>query len=113
MPDRGITRPHTNLTQPRRVTTFDALQLQIGVLMARALWGLLILFAVPVFGADRSLNQRTDHELGNLVQIYEGIHAAPELSHHEEQTSALLAKELRAAGYTVTDHLGKYADPGL
>ena len=81
--------------------------------MARALWGLLILFAVPVFGADHSLNQRADHELGNLVQIYDGIHAAPELSHHEEQTSALLAKELRAAGYTVTDHLGKYADSAL
>jgi amidohydrolase len=89
------------------------LQRKTGVLMARALWALLVLFAIPVFGADRSLNQRADHELGNLVQIYEGIHAAPELSHHEEQTSALLAKELRAAGYTVTEHVGKYRDAGL
>ena len=81
--------------------------------MTRVLFGLLALIAVPVFGEDRSLNQRADHELGNLVQIYEGIHAAPELSHHEEHTSALLAKELRAAGYTVTDHIGKYSDPAL
>ena len=81
--------------------------------MARALLGLCILFTLPVFGAEHALEQRADHELGNLVQIYEGIHAAPELSHHEEQTSALLAKELRAAGYTVTDHLGKYSDPAL
>ena len=81
--------------------------------MSRALFGLCILFTLPVFGADNTLDQRADHELGNLVQIYEGIHAAPELSHHEERTSALLAKELRAAGYTVTDHLGKYSDPAL
>src|SRR5580692_11144091 len=81
--------------------------------MTRALFGLLVLIAVPVFGEDRSLDQRADHELGKLVQIYEGIHAAPELSHHEEHTSALLAKELRAAGYTVTDHMGKYDDSKL
>src|ERR1700722_16798157 len=81
--------------------------------MSRALFGLCILFTLPVFGADNALDQRADHELGNLVQIYEGIHAAPELSHHEEHTSALLAKKLRAAGYTVTDHIGKYSDPAL
>ena len=79
----------------------------------RALLGLLILFTAPVFAEDRSIDERADHELGNLVQIYERIHAAPELSHHEQQTSALLANELRTAGYAVTDHIGKYSDPKL
>src|SRR5258708_29896577 len=41
------------------------------------------------------------------------LHAAPELSHHEEKTSAFFAKELRALGYTVTDHIGKYAQSDL
>jgi hippurate hydrolase len=32
------------------------------------------------------------------------------LSHHEEQTAALVAGELRKAGYTVTERIGKYPD---
>jgi amidohydrolase len=51
-----------------------------------------------------------DKQLPSLLATYKGIHAAPELSHHEEQTSALLAEELRKAGYTVTERVGKYPD---
>jgi amidohydrolase len=46
----------------------------------------------------------------SLVDTYKGIHAHPELSHHEEQTAALLAAELRKSGYTVTERVGKYPD---
>lgn len=46
----------------------------------------------------------------DLVALYKDLHAHPELSHHEERTSAILATELRAAGYTVTDHVGLYPD---
>ncbi len=49
-------------------------------------------------------------EVPGLVATYKGLHAAPELSHHEEKTSALLAEELRKAGYTVTERVGKYPD---
>jgi metal-dependent amidase/aminoacylase/carboxypeptidase family protein len=49
-------------------------------------------------------------EVPGLVATYKGLHAVPELSHHEEKTSALLADELRKAGYTVTERVGKYAD---
>jgi len=51
-----------------------------------------------------------EQQLPNLLVTYKGIHAAPELSHHESQTSALLANELRKAGYTVTERVGKYPD---
>jgi amidohydrolase len=54
-----------------------------------------------------------DQQLPSLVSIYKGIHAAPELSHHEEKTSALLARELRSLGFDVTEHVGKYANPDL
>ena len=47
-------------------------------------------------------------QVPDLVETYKGIHAHPELSHHEEHTSALLAEELRKAGYTVTERVGKY-----
>jgi hippurate hydrolase len=39
------------------------------------------------------------------------LHAAPELSHHEEKTAAFFAGELRKLGYTVTEHIGKYEKP--
>jgi hippurate hydrolase len=45
-----------------------------------------------------------------LLDIYKTIHAHPELSHQEAQTSAILARELKAAGYTVSDHIGVYGD---
>jgi len=64
--------------------------------------------ASPSPGDD--LRPLADRELPSLVAIYQDLHAHPELSHHEERTSALLAGELRHAGYTVTEHLGKYAD---
>ncbi len=49
-------------------------------------------------------------DIPNLVEIYKDLHAHPELSHQESRTSALLATELRKAGYTVTEHVGKYPD---
>jgi amidohydrolase len=49
-------------------------------------------------------------QLPSLVSTYKEIHSHPELSHHEEHTSALLASQLRKAGYTVTEHVGTYPD---
>ncbi|MEP6962962.1 MAG: amidohydrolase, partial [Acidobacteriota bacterium] len=48
--------------------------------------------------------------LPGLVETYKDLHAHPELSHQEARTSALLAGELRKAGYTVTERIGKYPD---
>ena len=45
-----------------------------------------------------------------LTETYKHLHRNPELSHHEEKTSALLASELRKLGYTVTERVGKYPD---
>ncbi len=45
-----------------------------------------------------------------LDTMYKDLHTHPELSHHEERTSAILAKGLTEAGYTVTDHVGVYPD---
>jgi len=49
-------------------------------------------------------------ELGPLLDMYKQVHAHPELSHSEANTSAMVADELRKAGYTVTDHIGIYPD---
>jgi hippurate hydrolase len=49
-------------------------------------------------------------QVPGLVSIYKDLHSHPELSHQEAHTSALVAEELRKAGYTVTEHIGKYPD---
>jgi hippurate hydrolase len=45
--------------------------------------------------------------------MYKDLHTHPELSGQEERTAALVAKELRAAGCEVTEHLGKYENSKL
>jgi metal-dependent amidase/aminoacylase/carboxypeptidase family protein len=69
---------------------------------------LVCLLAAPVFAQD--LASQVNSQLPGLIDTYKGLHAHPELSHFEERTSALLAAELRKAGYTVTEHVGKYPD---
>ncbi|MEI6457900.1 MAG: amidohydrolase [Pseudomonadota bacterium] len=54
----------------------------------------------------------TERQLPSLVQYYEALHADPELSRLEAHTAADLARELRAAGFDVTEHLGQYTVPG-
>src|ERR1017187_3993372 len=56
------------------------------------------------------LSSSADRQLPALTETYKHLHRNPELSRHEEQTSAFLAGELRKAGYTVTEHVGKYED---
>lgn len=65
----------------------------------------LCVLASAFLAATLSASAQQDH-----VTLYKDLHAHPELSHHEERTSAILASALRAAGYTVTDHIGIYPD---
>jgi hippurate hydrolase len=58
----------------------------------------------------QALDTFIQKESPDLTSIYKDLHAHPELSHHEERTSAILAKALREAGYTVTEHVGLYPD---
>ena len=70
--------------------------------------------AAPLlWAADENLAQIADQELPSLLAIYKDVHTHPELSTQEKRTSELVAKELKAAGCEVTDHLGKYNLPGL
>jgi len=77
------------------------------------LWWLIPLLAVPSFAQQPVIERIADGELPSLLSIYKDIHSHPELSGHEERTSALVAKELRAAGCDVTDHFGRYENPNL
>src|SRR5436853_6024916 len=74
---------------------------------------LAILAAGSVFAQEEPVDKIAQGELPSLLAIYKDIHSHPELSTREEKTSALVAKELRAAGCEVTENFGKYEDPRL
>src|SRR5437660_11141818 len=63
--------------------------------------------------AQQTPQSFADTQLPSLLAIYKDIHSHPELSGHEERTALLIAKELRAAGCQVTEHLGKYENTKL
>jgi len=66
---------------------------------------------LPVLaGPPEDLRARIESQIPGLLTTYRDLHAHPELSHHEERTSAFLAGELRKAGYSVTEHVGRYED---
>jgi amidohydrolase len=67
-----------------------------------------LLLTTSAFAQD--LTTLVNNQLPNLLDIYKGLHTNPELSHQEARTSALLAGELRKAGFTVTERVGKYPD---
>jgi amidohydrolase len=76
----------------------------------------IVLFSILCFPfitvhAQQSLDSLVESNLPALVTTYKMLHAAPELSHREEKTSAYLAKELRSLGYEVTERVGKFEQP--
>jgi len=80
----------------------------------KKLFVIAFLVAVPFIvsvRAQQSLDAMIDREIAQLVSTYKMLHAAPELSHYEDKTSAFLATQLRSFGYTVTEHIGKYDRP--
>src|SRR5436305_8880658 len=74
---------------------------------------LAIVSAVNVLAQQPAIQQSVESELPSCLSIYKDIHSHPELSGREEHTSALVAKELRAAGCEVTENFGTYDKPNL
>lgn len=52
-------------------------------------------------------------ELPSLVTLYKELHTNPELSLHETETAARIAKELREAGLEVTENVGGHGVVGV
>ena len=73
----------------------------------------LSVWLAPLLSAQQTPQSLADAELPSLLTIYKDIHTHPELSGYEERTAALVAKELRAAGCQVTEHVGKYENSKL
>jgi hippurate hydrolase len=72
---------------------------------------LLLTLLTTTVNAQETIDSLIQANISTLVETYKMLHAAPELSHREEKTSAFIAKELKALGYTVTERIGKYERP--
>jgi len=78
--------------------------------MKRALLAILILLTtLPAF-SQVNIDNAIQKDLNSWVATYKALHAAPELSGHEEKTSAFIAAQLKALGYEVTENIGKFAN---
>jgi len=64
------------------------------------------LMATGSLAAAEDLKAAIDHDYPSLEALYRDLHSHPELSGHEVETAKKLAKEARAAGFEVTEHVG-------
>src|SRR5262249_41662700 len=55
-----------------------------------------------------AIKQRIANEYSSLEKLYKHLHTHPELSLQEAASAARMAKELRAAGFEVTEKVGGY-----
>jgi amidohydrolase len=73
--------------------------------------GIVLLF-IATSAAAQTLDQMIDREIPSLLTTYKQLHAAPELSMQEKNSSALVASRLKELGYDVTYPVGQYTEPG-
>lgn len=76
--------------------------------MKKAAFILLAGLALPACAAEAELAAAIARDYkSSLAPLFDHLHANPELSFMEVQTAARLAKELRAAGFEVSEGVGK------
>ena len=63
--------------------------------------------------ADEALKDAVAADLSYLHDLYIELHQNPELSYHEEKSSARLAAELRGLGFEVTEKVGGFGIVGV
>ena len=71
----------------------------------------LLCLSLNINAQQLSLDAMIERDMDALLATYKALHAAPELSHREQKTSALVAAALRKLGFTVTERVGKFQNP--
>lgn len=62
---------------------------------------------------NRKIAAIVQQEYPELFDLYRHIHANPELAQQEKNTAALMAAELKKAGFAVTENVGGYGVVGI
>ena len=74
---------------------------------------LFLFFASFAASGPGDLDSLIDGEIADLLKTYTHLHAHPELSYREKETSAFVADKLHAMGFLVKEDFGRYEDPDL
>ncbi|TNE37842.1 MAG: amidohydrolase [Sphingomonadales bacterium] len=74
--------------------------------LTRPLFAALLLSLMSSPAAADEIGDRVRADMPSLLDLYRDLHRHPELSNKEMRTSALLAKEMRQLGFTVTTGVG-------
>jgi hippurate hydrolase len=64
-------------------------------------------------GADPAIREAIQRDFPYLQSLYTDLHTHPEISFQEKNTSRRMAKELRKAGFRVTESVGGYGVVGV
>jgi len=92
-------------------------RIQSITLLFTALLGIVFQISTGIAAPPEELRNlvtnRVIAEYPSLFNIYTNLHAHPELSFMEVKTAALVAGELRALGFTVTEKVGKTGVVGV
>ncbi len=70
----------------------------------------ILLLSLPL--TAQTLDRRVQAALPALAETYRTLHANPEISTKEAQSSQLVARHLRELGYEVAEQVGRVRDPG-
>lgn len=73
---------------------------------------LMFILGASSHRAADDLSSRVDKVVPSLVEVYHHLHANPELSYYEKETSEFLASRLRELGFEVTEKVGDYKVAG-
>ena len=73
----------------------------------------LLALLVATAASAQTIDSIIDSQMAAWLETYKSLHESPELSLHEEKTSATVASKLRALGYDVTDHVGGFGVVGV
>jgi amidohydrolase len=80
--------------------------------LALLILGLFSTLSSPIL-AQESSNQISASKLQSWVQLYRELHANPELSFLESESSKRMARILREAGFEVTENIGGFGVVGI
>ncbi len=85
---------------------------RIWAFLAVGLFALMGAFSAPVSARDSApgseLDSEVEKEIDGWVSTFKKLHASPELSYQEKETSAFVAGRLRELGFDVTELVGDY-----
>jgi amidohydrolase len=73
----------------------------------------VILLTSAINAQQLSVEAMLERDIASMLSTYRMLHAAPELSHHEEKTATFFAGELKKYGYEVTERIGRFENPAL